>query len=70
MLRRRLNSTNMLERLMRELKRRSRVVSIFPNKASLIRLLGSVLIEIDEKWGCEHGSYLNADAMRAMGMPS
>lgn len=69
-LRRRLNSTNMLERLMRELKRRSRVVSIFPNEQSLIRLLGAVLIEIDEKWSCEHGAYLNAEALRAMEMPS
>lgn len=69
-LRRRLNSTNLLERLMRELKRRSRVVSIFPNKASLIRLLGSVLIEINEKWSCEHGQYLNADALGAVEMPS
>jgi len=69
-LRRRLNSTNMLERLMRELKRRSRVVSIFPNEASVIRLLGSVLIEIDEKWACEPGVYLNPEALRAVEMTS
>ena len=69
-LRRRLNSTNMLERLMRELKRRSRVVSIFPNEQSLIRLLGAVLIEIDEKWSCERQPYLNPEALRAMEMPS
>lgn len=69
-LRRRLNSTNMLERLMRELKRRSRVVSIFPNEQSLIRLLGAVLIETDEKWSCEPSVYLNPDALRAMEMPS
>lgn len=69
-LRRRLNSTNMLERLMRELKRRSRVVGIFPNEQSLIRLLGSVLIEIDEKWRCEQTSYLNPEALGAMEMPS
>lgn len=69
-LRKRLNSTNMLERLMRELKRRSRVVSIFPSEQSLIRLLGSVLIEIDEKWSCERGAYLNPEELRAMEMPS
>lgn len=69
-LRRRLNSTNMLERLMRELKRRSRVVSIFPSEQSVIRLLGAILIEIDEKWSCEHGAYLNPEALQAMEMPS
>jgi putative transposase len=61
--RRKLNSTNMLERLMRELKRRSRVVSIFPNNASLERLLGAVLLEIDDQWECEHGPYLTMDAV-------
>lgn len=69
-LRRRLNSTNMLERLMRELKRRSRVVSIFPNEQSLIRLLGAVLIETDEKWSCEPCAYLNPEALRTMEMAS
>lgn len=69
-LRKRLNSTNMLERLMRELKRRSRVVGIFPNEQSLMRLLGSVLIETDEKWSCEGSAYLNVDALWAMEMPS
>ena len=68
--RKRLNSTNMLEHLMRELNRRSRVVNIFPSEQSLIRLLGSVRIEIDEKWSCESGAYLNPEALRAMEMPS
>lgn len=61
--RRKLNSTNMLERAMRELKRRSRVVSIFPNQASLVRLLGAVLLEMDEQWRCERAPYLNMAAV-------
>ncbi len=61
--RRKLCSTNMLERVMRELKRRSRVVSIFPNQASLIRLMGTVLLEMDEQWQCEHAPYLNMQAV-------
>lgn len=69
-MRRRLNSTNMLERLMRELKRRSRVVSIFPNEASLIRLLGSVLLEIHEDWGGEAAAYIDLSAHQAVEMPS
>jgi transposase-like protein len=41
---------HMLERLNRELKRRNRVVSIFPNEASLLRLASAVLMEVDEGW--------------------
>ncbi|MCH8313556.1 MAG: transposase [Nitrospinae bacterium] len=53
--RRRLTSTNMLERLMKEIKRRSRVVGVFPNRASCDRLVGAMLIETDEKWQVENG---------------
>ena len=48
--RRRLRTTNMLERLNRELKRRTRVATLFPNEASLLRLVSGVLIEISEEW--------------------
>jgi len=58
---RRLNSTNMLERLMREIKRRTQVVSIFPSVASCERLIGARLIEIDEKWRCETKRYVILD---------
>ena len=57
-LRRRLHSTNMLERIMRELKRRSRVVSIFPSISSAERLFGALLIEMDEAWQSEPHRYL------------
>jgi len=46
----RMRTSNMLERLNRELKRRNRVVSIFPNEASLLRLASAVLMEVDEAW--------------------
>lgn len=59
--RRRLNSTNMLERLMREVKRRSRVVSIFPNDASCDRLVGSMLLEYHEAWQCERTRYIRIE---------
>jgi len=62
-IRRRLRSTNMLERLMRTLKARSRVVSIFPNAASCERLLGAVLLEVHEDWMGEAGRYLNLDRL-------
>jgi putative transposase len=48
--RKRLRTTNMLERLHRELKRRTRVATLFPNDASLLRLVTAVLIEISEEW--------------------
>jgi putative transposase len=48
--RRRLRTTNMLERLNRELKRRTRVATLFPNDASLLRLATAILIEISEEW--------------------
>lgn len=43
-------TSNHIERLNKELKRRSRVIGIFPNEASLIRLMGSVLMELNEKY--------------------
>lgn len=48
-MRRYLRTSNHLERLNRELKRRSNVIGIFPNAASLNRLMGSVLLEHNEK---------------------
>jgi transposase-like protein len=48
--RRRLRTANGLERLSREIKRRTRVVSIFPNEAACLRLISAVLMEIDEAW--------------------
>ena len=48
--RKRLRTTNGAERLNREVRRRERAVGIFPNTASATRLLGAVLMEIDEGW--------------------
>ncbi len=51
--RRRLRTNNRLERLNREIKRRTRVASLFPNEASLLRLATAVLMEADEEWQTE-----------------
>jgi putative transposase len=48
--RKRLRTTNALERLNRELKRRTRVATLFPNDASLLRLVTAILIEVSEEW--------------------
>jgi putative transposase len=48
--RQRLRTTNSQERLNEEIRRRERVIRIFPNRDSVIRLLGALLLEIHEKW--------------------
>ena len=48
--RRRLRTTNLLERLNKEIKRRTRVATLFPNEASLLRLTSAVLVETSEDW--------------------
>lgn len=48
--RKRLRTTNGLERLNEEIRRRERVIRIFPNRESALRLIGALLMEIDEKW--------------------
>ena len=48
--RKRLRTTNGVERLNQEIRRRERVIRIFPNAASVIRLMGALLMEQDEKW--------------------
>lgn len=62
--RRKLTSTNMLERLMEEIKRRSRVIGVFPNRAACDRLVGAVLIETDEKWQVERSAYFNMEHLQ------
>ena len=48
--RRRLRTSNMLERLNKEIHRRTRVATLFPNEDSLLRLVSAVLAEVDEEW--------------------
>ncbi len=48
--RKRMRTTNMLERQNKEIKRRTRVATLFPNEASLLRLVTAVLVELSEDW--------------------
>ncbi len=48
--RKKLRSTNMVERLNREIKRRTRIATLFPNEASLLRLVSAILSETSEEW--------------------
>jgi putative transposase len=52
--RRRLRTTNAVERLNEEVRRRERVIRIFPNRESALRLLGALLLERDEAWTTGH----------------
>jgi putative transposase len=55
----RLTSTNMLENLMKRLKKRTRVVGVFPNRPSCDRLIGALLLEVHEGWLVEDHCYFN-----------
>jgi transposase-like protein len=45
-----MRTSNAIERVNQELKRRTRVASLFPNEASLLRLISALLCEISEEW--------------------
>lgn len=57
----RLTSTNMLESLMKKLKQRTRVVGVFPNRASCDRLIGALLLEVHEQWQTEDHCFFNME---------
>src|SRR5688572_13219375 len=58
-----MKSTNMLERLNEEIKRRTHVVRIFPNAASCLRLVRALAVETHENW-LEANRYLNMDDLK------
>jgi putative transposase len=57
-----LHSTNPLERLNKEVKRRADVVGIFPGEAAIVRLIGAVLLEANDEWQLQH-RYMQVEAM-------
>lgn len=61
---RQLHSTNTLERINKELKRRTRVVRIFPNRDSLMRMVATLLQEQDDEWQVADRRYFSVESMR------
>ena len=62
-----LHSTNPLERLNKEVKRRADVVGIFPNEESIVRLIGAVLLEANDDWQLQH-RYMQIEGMAELNL--
>jgi transposase-like protein len=58
-----LHSTNPLERLNKEIKRRADVVGFFPNEASITRLIGAILLEQNDEWAVQRGRYMTLESV-------
>jgi putative transposase len=61
-----LHSTNPLERLIGEIKRRTEVVGIFPNEAAITRLVGAILLEQNDEWAVQRARYITLETIAPM----
>ena len=61
-----IHSTNPLERLNGEIKRRTEVVGIFPNEDAITRLIGAILLEQNDEWAVQRARYMTPETMAAL----
>ncbi len=61
-----LHSTNSLERLNGEIKRRTEVVGIFPNEDAIVRLVGAILLEQNDEWAVQRCRYMPLETMAGL----
>jgi transposase-like protein len=61
-----ISSSNLLERFNKEIKRRSNVIQIFPDRASIRRLVGTMIIEQNDEWIADDRRYLTSESMKDM----
>ena len=62
-----LHSTNPLERVNGEIKRRTEVVGIFPNEDAITRLIGAILLEQNDEWAVQRGRYMTLETIAPLG---
>jgi len=66
---RRIHSTNLVERLNKEVKRRTKVVGVFPDQPAVIRLVGTLLMETDDDWRATQRRYFSLESMQLVTDP-